>query len=415
MFQDHNETKRWVPPFRLWTVVILCAGLWRLAEIRQGFAPRFAFGFMTAVAIYAGLVWLAGFGRMTVARRLSCDVLQAGQSLHVELEILRPAWIPIVWMSVADVLERKQGAGGEGIYVFRRLLFPMLRRQIRVRYSITGLPRGCHAFVRTEIATGDLFGLVTRKRTVVAQGTFRIVPEPMRGIPPLPPGEGEEETVREQAGIRNSVADVLVREYVPGDPYRLIHWKASARRGRLMTRMQEAAEERQWVILLDSQADHYAGARGRWLYELGVSLAAGLLLEASSRQAEAAFSDCRHDWLNWKRPSVPDGYGPELAECMPDGRTSFSAVVADFLANLPPGAALALITPELGEGLVSVLAEAQTAGHPVLVFHLEGGPGHLWRKRTGVRRAETAGCRVIPVTGWPSEREVAIHVSQSGA
>jgi len=46
-------------------------------------------------------------------------------------------------------------------------------------------------------------------------------------------------------------ADILVREYVPGDPPGQIHWKAAARTGKLMTRIRTGEEKQGISILCD--------------------------------------------------------------------------------------------------------------------------------------------------------------------
>src|SRR5699024_718722 len=45
--------------------------------------------------------------------------------------------------------------------------------------------------------------------------------------------------------------DVIARPYVPGDPLRRVHWKATAHRGEPMVRQEEQDDSRHALVLLD--------------------------------------------------------------------------------------------------------------------------------------------------------------------
>lgn len=91
--------------------------------------------------------------------------------------------------------------------------------------------------VEEEVVGNGLCGLVTvrRRRVVPLPAPLAVGPRPLQPPVPLPeppPGWGDG-SVRPSA-----VGDVVrgVRDYVPGDPARHIHWRASARRGDLVVK-----------------------------------------------------------------------------------------------------------------------------------------------------------------------------------
>lgn len=75
------------------------------------------------------------------------------------------------------------------------------------------------------------------------------------------------ETLRGSADLRE------VREYVPGDEVRLLHWKATARTGQLMVRDYADPEQPRFTLLLDTRAEAFSADA----FEEAVDLAASLL------------------------------------------------------------------------------------------------------------------------------------------
>jgi hypothetical protein len=70
-----------------------------------------------------------------------------------------------------------------------------------------------------------------------------------------------------------------LREHRPGDPFRRIAWKASARRGRLLVVETEAARRGAAWLVLDAAVDNFAGEPGRAPIDQAVDLAARLAEE----------------------------------------------------------------------------------------------------------------------------------------
>nr|WP_254359745.1 DUF58 domain-containing protein [Microbacterium hominis] len=68
-----------------------------------------------------------------------------------------------------------------------------------------------------------------------------------------------------------------IREYAPGDSRRQIHWKSTAKTGRLMVRQYEESRRSRMAVILASAQTEYLDADE---YELAVSCAASLGLRA---------------------------------------------------------------------------------------------------------------------------------------
>ncbi|MDR1472037.1 MAG: DUF58 domain-containing protein [Synergistaceae bacterium] len=133
---------------------------------------------------------------------------------------------------------------------------------------------------RGEMAVGDIelssvypFDLFTRYWPVPFKGRTVVFPRPADGLAGL---NAFEANARDTGGAarRRPDSDVVgIRPYVEGDPMRSIHWKSTARTGRLNTRVyDERGGERERVIDLNALL-----ARG---VEPGLSAASRIIREA---------------------------------------------------------------------------------------------------------------------------------------
>ena len=87
------------------------------------------------------------------------------------------------------------------------------------------------------LSSGDPFGLFTRKKAYPADETLVVLPMTVN-ISTFPPPAG---LLPGGKMIRLKTMDVTphaagVREYVPGDPMKRMHWKSTARRGHFMVK-----------------------------------------------------------------------------------------------------------------------------------------------------------------------------------
>jgi len=81
----------------------------------------------------------------------------------------------------------------------------------------------------------------------------------------------------------SDVAFHALREYVPGDDRRYIHWKTSAKVGRLMVRQFEESRRSHLVVALSTNLDEYQDAEE---LELAISVAASLGLQAIKEEKD---------------------------------------------------------------------------------------------------------------------------------
>lgn len=141
-------------------------------------------------------------------------------------------------------------------------------------YTISTSRRGRHRVGPLRISRADPFGFV---RAATAGGPMaQLVVHPrIFDVPPLQSGrvrdlEGAQQSRRAQGGV----AFHHLREYVPGDDRRLIHWRSSAKTDKLLVRHNVVTHEPSLAIVLDTSAV-YSGADA---FDDAVRVAASLVV-----------------------------------------------------------------------------------------------------------------------------------------
>ncbi|HEY7814316.1 MAG TPA: DUF58 domain-containing protein [Nakamurella sp.] len=144
---------------------------------------------------------------------------------------------------------------------------------------------------------GDVFGLIRRVVQWPVREQVYVHPRTVRLPDPLPGFtrdlEGEESTIR----TASDLSFHTLRDYVPGDDRRFIHWKATARSGRLQVREFLQTHRSLVAVVLAGDPDDYrtvsaavdAGAESGGTsdeFELAVSCAASLVAELVRRRRD---------------------------------------------------------------------------------------------------------------------------------
>ena len=211
---------------------------------------------LVAVCLYA-LIGLLTLGALMtqvwikplkVERELSREVVRIGEPVVSTIKIHNRAPWPILWLYAEDTLPRDMPKKG----VWRRLLFIPPRRSFYMSYQLTVTRRGCHPLGPLVMETGDVFGLFKRCRIDRRRAWVTAVPD-YEVIEDFQVGQRRR---LGELGARRSIFEDPtrvqgVREYRRGDPMKIIHWKSTARTGRLCSKVFEPVVEPGATVVLD--------------------------------------------------------------------------------------------------------------------------------------------------------------------
>lgn len=194
-------------------------------------------------------VWVSVVARSTRLNRQP-DFLRAsvGDIFKEEYEILNTSRLPGSWVELFNEMPLP-GASGS------RLLTRLQPQEKQAYVGRTWLTRrGGFPVGPTTLTICDPLGLFRIRRRFKAERSLVVLPMvfPMEGFP-TPPGflPGGQVIRRKTNDVTPHAAGV--RNYVPGDPMKSIHWPTSARRGQLMVKEFEEDPQAEVWIFLDAQ------------------------------------------------------------------------------------------------------------------------------------------------------------------
>jgi uncharacterized protein (DUF58 family) len=242
-----------------------------------------------------------------------------------------------------------------------RLVSDVDRHAARTRRpSHLARQRGLYALGPTRLRTGDPFGIYTL--TIHDQHSSTVLVTP----PTLPltqlrisPGGWAGDRQRRSHGLERNISDAGIREYLPGDSLRRIHWRASAHHDDLMVRQLEAAASGDWWLFVDLEEAVQAGEGQDSTLELSIVLAASLA-ERGFRERRRVGLVLAGPELVRLEPSSAPSQRWRILRALSMARTG-NRSLADLLRvrHLPRSATQIVITPASEPGWVASLGHHQ--------------------------------------------------------
>jgi len=216
-------------------------------------------------------VWVRLLARgLRFSRAMRFGWAQVGDRLEERFELNNEGAIPALWVEVVDHSTVPGYPTGWTTEIEAR----RLRRWSR---WATSSRRGLFTLGPTTLLTGDPFGVYTASLHYPTSMPFLILP-PVLSLPSIrvsPGGVSGEGSPRPNA-LERTISAASVREYIPGDSQRWIHWRTTARKDALHVRLFDGTPAGDWWILLDMDRQVQVGEGDDSTEEHGVVLAASL-------------------------------------------------------------------------------------------------------------------------------------------
>jgi uncharacterized protein (DUF58 family) len=170
-----------------------------------------------------------------------------GDVFEEHYEIRKDAWPGCAWLELINQSNLPKASGS-------RLFTRIGAHQLRYYSARTVLTRrGAYSLGPTRLTSGDPFGIFSIHKEITARDTLVILPMTFT-IPTFPPPPG---VLPGGKAIRQRTMDVTphaaeVREYVPGDPMKRIHWPSTAHHNQLMVKEFEQDPQADIWLFLDA-------------------------------------------------------------------------------------------------------------------------------------------------------------------
>lgn len=263
-----------MPTRQGWTTLLAAAAAFAIGRV-FGIIELYiiATGLVAAFVAAFAVVHLGARPHLRAAREVRPDVVQVGDEaeIHLRLSNRGHATTPAaqLWEPVGDI-------GGAAM----RLAPLRPGEEAVATYRLPANRRGRVAVGPLTISRRDPFGLV--QQSFDAAPVAELIVVPWHQTLPPPAGSGGAGIVSEIVRVRSlaSAAGEFrgLRDYVPGDDVRRVHWKASARSEQLKVREVDASGIRRCMVVLDRAPGQYDAAG----FERAVSAAASITLAAAA-------------------------------------------------------------------------------------------------------------------------------------
>lgn len=215
----------------------------------------------------------------------------AGQTVRATVELRNEKLtLPSFALRVEPVAAKN---GSAATLLEKPVFFPYVPKQDRVQQSVpvTFLRRGLHVQDSFRIVTRFPFGFLQKSRRVGLKSEALVYPsvETSGELSEMFPGiEGSIESHSKGRG-----QDLhALREYLPTDSARHVHWKASARTGSLMVREFAREDDFRVLLVLDpygGAADEEPAEKAGIRFERAVEVCAGVAWHFYERNARLQF------------------------------------------------------------------------------------------------------------------------------
>lgn len=370
----------------LWLLIaVIFAGVGILSKQRTLLVAPLLFLTVLGVA----RVWERNvFRSITYRRVLSPRRAFIGETIELAVELDNRKLLPVGWLCLSEILPG-------GLRLVKSQLLSEARTQanelydvfamrwyerVRKRYTVRCTQRGYFRLGPARFTSGDMFGIF-KTQAIDRHHDWLIVypkvyPLEALGLPMTDPfGDFE----AQQRIFEDPLHVIGVRDYQHGDTFRRIHWKASARRQNLQSKVYESTASHNLVFFLNIAIfdQPWKGTIPDVLERL-ISVTASLANYAIEQRYAAGVvvnSGVPNSEQNIK---VPPGRSPQqltrileaLAAVTPVANASIERLITAESPKLPQGATLVLVTAMVSEPLAATLLHLSQAGRRVVLITL---------------------------------------------
>lgn len=346
------------------------------------------------IILVVNALW-AGFSLVGVdiSRISRISRKQVGEIFNENFEVNNRSLIPKIWLKITDRAALSGVAGS-------RIITWLGSHQTHAYLAYSLLEnRGWFTLSPTTIESGDIFGLFLVRKSFTSYSRLLVIPNTfdIQGFP-APFGSLPGGRALRQKSLEVTPYAAGVREFVPGDPLKRIHWPSSARKQKLIVKEFEKDPLAEVWIFIDAQAEMHVkatnmealGTREYWWVkyswikkapeytlppdteEYAISIAASLAKYyiQQSREVGLVSAGQNYSILPAERGERQLGKILEtLAVVQAKGEVPFWHIVSSQISHLARGTTLILITPSSDEKLLTVVMDLIQRGlMPVVIL-----------------------------------------------
>jgi uncharacterized protein (DUF58 family) len=355
-----------------------------------------AWGGQILIVILLGLVLVsAGLSKLwsflslkgvTCERHLTESRVFPDEYLELKLKITNRKLLPLPWIEINDQVPAGfiEGLAAvpeakPGFDVISQTSSILWYSAINWKYKLQCKKRGYYPLGPLTVTSGDIFGFYPRTAVEPAADYIIVYPRIYAIshliIPSLYPlGDVKSDN----RVFEDPSRTIGIRDYLPGDSLRRIHWKASARQQQLQVKIFEPTTTLRVALFLSMDSFRDFGAWRLNELELGISTTASLARFLVEKNSQVGL------WVNTRLADsdlparVTPGSGVEslvqileaLAKVVPLSDLAFSDFFQEERKSLPLGLTLVFVISDLQDKMREIMTDLKESGYKIVVFQI---------------------------------------------
>ncbi len=372
---------------------LLASGMIIYAGLLTNSTVVLALGVLVLGAGGASRLWARiSLEEVTYTRTLLESRAFVGETIGVEVELANHKFAPVPWIEVRELIPQEmvvvdgeaRASGLPGTAALYRNT--SLRRHQRIRWpmKLLATKRGYFRLGPTRLRSGDLFGFFPSERDFTQQDAVTVYPKtyPLDDL-----GLTSARPFGEHGGGQRIFEDPMrvigVRDYSPGDPLKRVDWKATARLGRLQSRIYQPSHEQSVIVALNittleqtwegfdpvllERTVMVAASIARGLFDSGSAV--GLVANGSYPDADRPLRIAANRQTN----QLVEILGM-LAMVQPMIPSRLAAELESREHPLPAGATVVVVAALMPDDLVATLQRLRSEGNAVHVVKTSDEP-----------------------------------------
>lgn len=306
-----------------------------------------------------------------------------GEEIELRTVLENAAWLPVPWLQLSQPLPEGTVLleEGSGSHLLRYATYLLPRQRVQRIHRLRCVRRGLQVLPTAEIRYSDGLGWKERMERLESGCRILVRPKPVeRDAIPF----RFREWIGEVAVRRWYQEDPSrlwgVRQFRPGDPYRHIHWAASARTGKWLVKQFETSSRTVLYGVLNHQLfePHWLGSSPRRV-DAQCRLAAALFRQSEELGLEYGLYS-NGSWRGRRSLSIPPGRSPEhleavetaLGRLLPQAQEPLADLLRRIREEVSNPSFFVVMTGYWDENLTSAAEALRRRGHDlVLVFFRE--------------------------------------------
>jgi len=358
-----------------WTILVVLLGLLIFSAFKQMVPLLATTVFLLVLAILPRL-W-SRYALRSLSGRISISHDRAFPDERVELTFeLVNRGLPLPWLEIEIEFPYRLATGKRSLspYTWERLRWvtALSRGQVITwNHTLEAKARGDYRLGPLRLRSGDMLGLFPRELVLSHFQSLLVYPRifPLNKLNlPLRALLGERSTLR---SIYEDISRVAgARDYRYDDPFKHIHWKASAAHSKLQTRQYESSTNLSLLLILDVHSFPEEDEE----FEHAVSTVASLAYEAE-RQGFAVGLITNSE----PKVQIPIGSGrtqlmrilEALARITAKSWISLYEEMDRFRTILPMGTTMVVVTRTTTPTLASLASQLEQDGYSFLWVSIE--------------------------------------------